>query len=141
MNYLFEPDYLTKKTNTAIETLGKNKPDADFVEFASAIIYDRLKADILRYRVYGAYWWALKGVLARQGYNVGDNTNDDLAAVYSGDNDAQTLVAADMFFLAMSNTKPVDNTNWTLDNRKPDYVLYDPDMEERTSITDSVLAY
>lgn len=137
MNYLFDPEFLTTKTLATQKSLAKNKPDADLTEFAAGIIYDRLKKDIQRYRVYGVYWWAIKDVMARLDYDMGDETNEELASLYRGANDAETLVAADMFYLDMSNKVTVDNNRWTPDNRKPDYVLYDADMEERNSITDS----
>lgn len=140
MNYLFDPELLAKKTATTKKSLTTNQPAADFVEFASSVIHDRLKKDIQRYRVYGVYWWALKDVLARQGYNMGAETDDSIAGTYKGANDAETLVAADMFYLEMSNKVPVDNIRWTIDNRRDDYVLYDADMEERNSVTDSTLS-
>ncbi|MBE0440637.1 hypothetical protein EI164_00900 [Psychrobacter sp. FME13] len=141
MNYLFDKDDLADRTQAAIKSLAKNKPDANFTEFAASVIFDRLKSNIQRYRVYGPYWWALKDVLRRMDYNVGDETDSDMAGKYCGSSDAETLVAADAFYLDMSKTKPVNNNTWTLDDRKPDYVLYDSDMEERASVADSTLAY
>tara|TARA_B100000530_G_scaffold309310_1_gene235045 strand:- start:53181 stop:53609 length:429 start_codon:yes stop_codon:yes gene_type:complete len=137
MNYLYDPDFLSRKTAATKRSLAENQPNADFVEFAAGVIYDRLKKNIQRYRVYGMYWWALKDVLARQGYDMGAETDDDMAALYKGADDAETLVAADLFYLDMSSQKPVDNNRWTIDNRRDDYVLYDADMEERNRITDS----
>lgn len=141
MNYLFDKDDLADRTQAAIKSIAKNKPDANFTEFAASVIFDRLKSNIQRYRVYGPYWWALKDVLRRMDYNVGDETDSDMAGKYCGANDAETIVAADLFYLDMSKTKPVNNNTWTLDDRKPDYVLYDSDMEERTSVADSTLLY
>ena len=45
--------------------------------------------------MYGVYWWALKDVLRRQGYDVGDVTDVDMAGKYKGANDDETIVAAD----------------------------------------------
>lgn len=141
MNYLFEKDFLKKEAETKKAALASNKPDANFTEFAAGVIFDRLKVDVQRYRVYGPYWWALKDVLRRLDYNVGDETDSDMAGKYCGADDAETIVAADLFYLDMSRTKPANNNAWALDDRKADYVLYDSDMEERASITDSTLAY
>lgn len=141
MNYLFNKDDLVGRTKTAKEALASNKPDVNFTDFAASVMFDRLKSNIQRYRVYGPYWWALKDVLRRLDYNVGDETDGEMAGKYCGANDAETLVAADLFYLDMSKTKPVNNNTWTLDDRKPDYVLYDSDMEERASVADSTLAY
>lgn len=141
MNYLFNKDDLVGRTKTAKEALASNKPDVNFTDFAASVMFDRLKSNIQRYRVYGPYWWALKDVLRRLDYNVGDETDSEMAGKYCGADDAETLVAADLFYLDMSKTKPVNNNTWTLDDRKPDYVLYDSDMEERASVADSTLAY
>lgn len=136
-NYLFEPEFLTEKTDDTKKALAVNKPNADFTEFAASVFYDRLKTNIERYRVYGVYWWALKDVLRRQGYDVGDETDVDMVDWYKGATDEETLVAADLFYLDMSNKVMVDNTSWTIENGQPDYVLYDADMERRGSITQS----
>lgn len=136
-NYLFDPDFLAQKTADTKKALAVNEPNANFTEFAAGVIYERLKNNIERYRVYGVYWWALKDVLRRQGYDVGDETDVNMANCYKGATDDETIVAADMFYLDMSNKVPVDNTRWTIDNRRPDFVLYDADMEKRSSITES----
>lgn len=138
MNYLLDPDFLTGKTKDARKALVKNKPDGRLEEVGAAAIYARLKTNIKRYRVYGPYWWALKDILRRQDYNVGAENDADMAAKYKGADDAETIVAADLFYLDMSDKVAVDNNSWTLDNRKPDYILYDADMEERDSITESL---
>jgi hypothetical protein len=139
MNYLFDADLLTEKTQTNKQSLAENKPDADFVTFAAGVIYDRLKKDIQRYRVYGMYWWALKDVMSRNGYDLGLETDDIIAGTYKGGDDAETIVAADMFYLEMSDQVTVTNTKWTTDNRKPDFVLYDADMEERNDVNETTL--
>lgn len=139
MNYLFDPEYLATKTAAAKKSLAKNQPAADFEKFAAGVIYDRLKKDIQRYRVYGMYWWALKDVLTRHGYDIGAETDKNMSILYKGANDAETLVAADTFYLDMSNKVVVTNNRWTIDNRRDDYILYDADMEERNSVTDSTI--
>ena len=137
MNYLFDPDFLSRKTAATKRSLAETQPDADFVAFAAGVIYERLKADIKRYRVYGMYWWALKDVLSGQGYDMGSESDETISSLYRGTDHAETLVAADLFYLDMSNKKLVTNNRWTIDNRRDDYILYDADMEERNSITDS----
>lgn len=137
MNYLLDPDFLSRKTAATKRSLAENQPNADFVEFAAGVIYERLKTNIQRYRVYGMYWWALKDVLSAQGYDMGSESDETISSLYRGTDHAETLVAADLFYLDMSSQKPVDNNRWTIDNRRDDYILYDADMEERNSITDS----
>ena len=141
MNYLLDPKFLSDKTDEMKASLAKNKPGQDFTKYAAETIYQRLSDNIKRYRVYGAYWWALKDVLRRQGYDVGNDTDAAIESEYKGADDAQTIVAADLFYLDQSNKVTVDNNRWTLDSRKPDYILYDSDMEERSSIKESSLPF
>lgn len=138
MNYLFDPKDVAKKTEKSREAFNKRQPGVDFTEFAANVIYDRLKGSIQHYRVYGPYWWALKDVLQRQEFNVGDEMDSELKAQYAQASDAETIQAADMFFEQMSRKVVRGHNSWTIQNGKPDYVLYDADMEERQSVTDSV---
>lgn len=137
--YLFDSEELASLTADKKQSLAKKKPEADFTEFAAGVIYERLKANIQRYRVYGPYWWALKKVLRKHGYNVGSQTDEDISAKYRGSNDAETIVAADTFYLEMSNHVLVTNNRWQLNPKRDDYVLYDTDMELRPSITDAII--
>ena len=106
--------------------------------YASSVVYARLKKNIQHYRQYGPYWWALKDVLRRQNYNVGDETDTTLQSQYKGKNDAETLVAADMFYEDMAGKVTVDNMDWTLEKNHPNYRLFDEDMEMRPSITNLI---
>ncbi|WP_296405772.1 hypothetical protein [Psychrobacter sp.] len=138
LNYTYDSKELTTLTSEARESLSINNPDADFTEFAAGVIYQRLKNDIMRYRVYGPYWWALKDVLRKYNYNVGPQTDESITAIYKGSNDAETIVAADLFYLEMSSKTLVTNNSWDLKANKEPYVLYDEDMETRRSITDMI---
>ena len=138
MNYLFDPKDVAKKAEKSRDTFSKKQPDTDFTEFAAGVIYERLKDNIQNYRMYGPYWWALKDVLQRQGFNVGDEMNRELKAQYAQASDAETIQAADMFYLKMSGKVLKGHNRWTIQDNKPDYVLYDADMEERRSVTESV---
>lgn len=139
MYYKFNPDQLTAKTQEAIANLAKNQPKANFVEYASSVIYDRLKQDIQHYRQYGPYWWALKDILRRQDYNVGNETDERLQSAYQGKNDAETLVAADNFYADNAGKYSKDNMDWTIEKDKTEYRLFDEDMEMRPSITDLIV--
>lgn len=138
-NYIIDPQFLADETAQKISNLSKNKPGADFVEFASGIIYDRLKKDILHYRAYGVYWWALKNTLRSQGYNVGDETDEIMLEVYNGRDDAKNIVAADTFFQDQASIVIKGNTRWMLDRQGNEYVLYDSDMETRASVDDPIV--
>ena len=71
--------------------------DADSISDVGArIIAERLSKNPMRYRDYGAYWWAVKLVLRKHGFDYGQEY-DPMAIEYSGDNDDETLVVADEF--------------------------------------------
>lgn len=140
MYYQFNPQYLADKTAETQASLAQNKPDADFVEFAADVIYQRLKKNIRHYRQYGPYWWALKDVLRRQDYNVGDETDSYIERIYRGIDDAQTIVAADMFYEDMASMVTADNMDWQLSDTE-EYRLWDEDMELRLSVTDMIQKY
>lgn len=140
MEYLFDKDQIQQKVAELSATLDGGENIDAFVAQAAGVIYNRLKDNIQHYRQYGVYWWALKDVLRRQDYNMGDETNADIERQYKGDNDAQTLVMADTFYLKESATHSIDNMDWTIDKEK-DYRLFDEDMEMRSSITDMILDY
>lgn len=123
------------KTTEMKASLAQIQPGADFVEYAAGVIYDRLKNNIGHYRQYGPYWWALKDVLRRQDYNVGDETDSEIVSRFKGRDDAQTLVAADMFYEDTSRLYSSNNMDWPIEYNKPDYRLFDEDMELRPSIT------
>lgn len=140
MYYQFNPQTLADKTAQMKASLAKNQPNADFVEYASSVIYDRLKKNIQHYRQYGMYWWALKDVLYRQGnINLGTESDEHIKQAYRGKTDAETLVAADMFYEDMAGKYAKDNMDWSLERNMPDYRLYDEDMEMRPSITDLII--
>lgn len=140
MYYLFNPEYLADKTAETQASLAQNKPDADFVEFAADVIYQRLKKNIRHYRQYGPYWWALKDVLRRQNYNVGNETDARIERIYRGADDAQTIVAADTFYEDMAGMVMADNIDWQLSENE-EYQLWDNDMELRLSIRDMIIKY
>ena len=140
MYYQFNPQYLADKTAEAQANLADNQPNADFVEFAAGVIYQRLKKNIRHYRQYGVYWWALKDVLRRQDYNVGDETDKSIERIYRGADDAQTIVAADMFYEDMAGKVTADNMDWQLSDTE-EYRLWDEDMELRLSVTDMIHKY
>lgn len=140
MYYQFEPQFLADKTAEAQANLADNQPNADFVEFAADVIYQRLKKNIRHYRQYGPYWWALKDVLRRQNYNVGNETDARIERIYRGADDAQTIVAADMFYEDMASKVTADNMDWQLSDTE-EYRLWDEDMELRLSVTDMIHKY
>ena len=83
-----------------------------------------------RYTDYGPYWFALKGVLNRQGKDLGDYTDDEIVRAYAGKDDFETVVAADMFRDFNLASNPVRTVNYALDGYTgEEWALFDPDME------------
>ena len=108
--------------------MANNKTHDNSIEFASRIVYERLNTP-KHYLAYGPYWWALKDVLARQGYDMGGEMDDEMLEAYRASDDAQTLVAADMFYEDMSNKVLKDNNRWDLGRGYEEYVVFDEDWE------------
>lgn len=134
MYYHFDQEYLKTQTEAKKAALKEVQPDAIFNVYASDVIASRLRARIDRYLVYGVYWYALKEVLRRNGHEmIGDETDAVMAEKYKGSDDSETLVAAELFYEALSGQVAVDNREWQIDDDTT-YTLYDPDMEERTAL-------
>ena len=108
-----------------------------FEQFACYIIAKNIKDSPIRYRAYGPYWWALKRVLIENGYDFGmlnfgknDSYDKELAALYSGQDNEQTIVLADAFWRQTVATS-LEGTNKFLidDSTGESFTLYDEDME------------
>lgn len=105
----------------------------DFVAFACYAISENIKAKPIRYRGYGMYWYALKQVLIKHGYDFGiadfGKYDDlDMANNYAMQDDEQTIVMADSFWHEMARTTIQGNREYTLENGEL-YILDDEQME------------
>ena len=108
-----------------------------FEQFACYAIATNIKAKPIRYRGYGPYWWALKRALIENGYDFGvlnfgknDSYDKELAALYSGRDNEQTIVLADAFWHQMAATVVQGTNQFTIDDSTGEtFTLYDEDME------------
>lgn len=111
--------------------LKANKGTDDFTGYAFKVIRNRLSEDPKRYRDYGPYWWALKKVLMAHGMAKGSTVDEEVAAVYCGANDEETVILTDDFRdpIYLENFF-VDANLFVLDSdADKEYVLLDPDYE------------
>ena len=128
---LFKDGYAAERLAEAKATLKANKGTDDFTGFALRVIRNRLSEDPKRYRDYGPYWWALKKVLMAHGMAKGSTVDEEVAAVYCGANDEETIILADDFrdriylenFFVYANSFVLDA------DADEEYVLLDPDYE------------
>lgn len=83
-----------------------------------------------RYTDYGPYWFGIKAVLQRNGHNFGDVIDTEIAREYSGKNDLETIIMADIFRELNLAINPVGTRQFTLDGYSGDYwTLVDSDMD------------
>ena len=136
--------HLLSQTETAKLTANKKasyeetpRDGMTFEQFACYIIAKNIKDSPIRYRAYGPYWWALKRVLIENGYDFGmlnfgknDSYDKELVALYSGQDNEQTIVLADAFWRQTVATS-LEGTNKFLidDSTGESFTLYDEDME------------
>ena len=110
--------------------LRKNRGFSNLLGFGLSVVADRLKKDPRRYRDYGPWWPALKELMNRNGYTLGEQSDPMIARAYRFDEDVETLVAADEFRTAYLKTNIVYTNQFLLDADSPDFwTLYDEDME------------
>ena len=128
--YKFSPDFLAKRTAELSANLQINRGYSNLLRFGLGVVADRLKADRLRYRDYGPYWYALKTALKSVDYDMGSHDDPAIREIYAGADDTQTLVAANEFrddylkqFFVHANKFVLD-----VDAVEP-WLLFDPDME------------
>jgi hypothetical protein len=131
--YLFDAETLTAMTATTRAALKANTGKSDLLGFGLSVVDGRLRKDPRRYLDYGPYWWALKDALRRNGYQVGDDTDEVLATAYRGADDAETLVAAEAFRDDCLATRIIGERRYQLDGSGDWWTLLDDDMESRAN--------
>jgi len=118
---------LTREKRAALKA---NRGLSDLLGFGCRVVADRIAKDPRRYLDYGPYWWALKDVLSRAGYRYGDDMDEGLASIYSGKDDTETLVAADLFRDQYLGSRAIGERDYQLgDDEGERYSLFDEDME------------
>ena len=111
--------------------LKANKGLSDLLGFGLGVVSRRLAKDPGRYLDYGPYWWALKDVLTRAGYDYGNEGDPVLVQAYRGTSDMQTMVMADQFRTEFLEENQVGTCKFRLDAEGGEYILFDADMVQR----------
>lgn len=130
--YKFTPEDLAAAVAEKSASVRENAGPDDLLGYGLGVVGRRLKANPLRYREYGPYWWALKRVMIDAEYNIGDEFDPVVAAEYAGSSPVETLVAAELFRDDYRATWPVGTNRFDL-GEGIDYVLFDADMEARSA--------
>lgn len=123
-----QDDWDLEVKNTA-DGLERNTGKSDLAAFGAQLIADRIKQYPYSYTEFGVYWFAVKDLLNRHGYDFGDNTDEEMLAEYRGKTDAHTLVAAERFKTFYRQNYFQGTVKFTLeDDDMREWVLSDSDM-------------
>jgi hypothetical protein len=114
--------------------LKANKGLSDLLGYGLGVVSRRLAKDPGRYLDYGPYWWALKDVLTRAGYDYGEEGDPVLVQAYRGTSDLQTMVMADRFRTEFLEENQVGTCKFRLDTEGSEYLLFDADMVQRLAV-------
>lgn len=128
--YKFDKDTIKALVAERAAGLRANRGFSNLLGFGLGVVADRLQKDPRRYRDYGPWWPALKEVMNRNGYGLGDQSDPLIARAYRFDEDVETLIAADEFRTAYLQTFVIYSNEFMLDGDTGDFwTLYDADME------------
>lgn len=128
--YKFDRDFIKALVAERSANLRANRGFSDLLGFGLGVIAGRLQRDPRSYRDYGPWWPALKEVMNKNGYSLGDRSDPLIAREYRFDEDVETLIAADEFRTAYLQTFIIYSNEFMLDaDSGESWVLYDEDME------------
>jgi len=128
--YKFDQDTIKALVAQRAAALRANRGFSNLLAFGLGVVAERLGKDRRRYRDYGPWWPALKEVMNRNGYTLGDQTDPLIAKAYRFDDDVATLIAADEFRTAYLKTNVIYANQFLLDAASPEFwTLFDADME------------
>lgn len=128
--YKKSKEWVKDEVNAKLASIRNNLGDSNLVTYGAKVINDRLKKDPMRYRDYGAYWWAVKRLLNMRGYKYGDIDNPIMREFYSGDAPIESLVMAENFRDEYLKSNIIYTNEFMLNNESSDTtVIIDDDME------------
>lgn len=130
----FDPQAVATLVESKRAALKANKGVSDLLGYGLGVIGRRLAKDPQRYRDYGPYWWALKAVANANGFSYGETSDSVVAAEYCGVSELHTMIMADQFRTEWLEVAQVGTVNFPLAAEGDDYLLHDPDMEERAPV-------
>ena len=96
-----------------------------------------LEKNLKIYKVYGAYWWALKPLLNEAGFILGEIQNEEVAVNMSYESNADTVVAAlaysdTQYFggaLMLNDAHPMAYLDEDGEEQVFDFMLFDEELE------------
>lgn len=132
--FMYDSEFVKAQKAQFLANLEANKGTRDIVTFASQMFSEWLETKPQRYRDFGPYWWAFKKILIARGLAKGDVVDEEIAAVYRGGDDEETVVLCQLFIDEYRTRYLIGTNRFTLDPESiVDYVLYDPDYEVKAS--------
>lgn len=132
--FLYDSDYVKAQKEQFLANLEANRNTRDIVSYAASALAEWLELNPQRYRDFGPYWWAFKKILIARGLAKGDAMDEEIAAVYRGGDDEETVVLCQLFMDEYRARFLIGSNRFTLDPESVgDYVLYDPDYEVTAS--------
>lgn len=137
--FRFDLRRINKRIRELSANLMKNSGRSDLFEHGLQILHERVIEKPRHYRRFGPYWWALKTLLIKHGYHYRDSIDVEIAQVYCGKNDLQTMVMADTFYM-MYLERWFDGTQeFMLDaDSGESYLLWDDDLEDLQAQFDAI---
>lgn len=129
--YLYAPEILKAKTANNKAGLLKNKRRSDIVAYGMEIVLSQLKYHPMSYLEYGPYWWAMKKIINARGGDLGDSMDEEIASVYKGSNDEETFTVAFMFMEYYLDFFFKGCRSFQLEDGQDEWILRDPDVENR----------
>ncbi len=134
--YRYDAELIKALVAERAASLRANRGFSNLLRFGLGVIAQRLDRDRRRYRDYGPYWFALKDALNAAGYNLGQQSDPLVKAVYRGADDTETLVMADQFRTDYLKRFMIYSNQFMLDADSGDmWELYDGDMEQPRGAT------
>lgn len=128
--YKFDKDAIKALAAERAAALRSNRGFSNLLAFGLRVVAERLRQDPRRYRDYGPWWWSLKDVLRRNGYEFGRQDDPLVRRAYRFDSDTDTLIAADEFRTDYLRTQFIYANQFMLTANSPDFwTLFDQDME------------
>lgn len=129
--YKFEPQAIEALVAQKQARLKANQGVSDLLGYGLGVVARRLAKDPARYLDYGPYWWALKDVLNRAGYDYGQESDTLLREAYRGESDLHTMVMADQFRTEFLAENMVGTSKFQLSAEGGECILFDQDMAQR----------
>lgn len=132
--FLYSPDFVKVQKEAFTANLKANNGTTDLVSFAVPMLASWLEKKPQRYRDFGPYWWAFKKILIARGLAKGETMDEELAAVYRGEDDEETVVMCQLFMDEYRAKFLIGTNRFRLDAESIDeYTLLDPDYEVSAS--------